>query len=231
MIFRNFIISALLVSLCPCILVGQNFENERMLLYEVEGNEYVKKDFSRDSSMTGKQVLKVGAVEKENNLLKMPVQLYSYDEKGELTDSTKTVYLCDPDERRVLVNLFPYSDYTTESEIKVNLLDTNAFYPVDPDANWEMESIEFEMNIDKGVIGFLGGKSRIKMYNRQVVPNDTLEADQYEINSQVELGVYALGIKMKGLNYQVTEVIDRNKGLIYQKFTSEDGSYFIIRSV
>jgi hypothetical protein len=61
------------------------------------------------------------------------------------------------------------------------------------------------------------------------VPNDTLQTGQYEINSKVDLGVYVLGIKVKGLAYRVIEIIDKDRGIIHQKFTSDDDSYFVIR--
>ena len=82
------------------------------------------------------------------------------------------------------------------------------------------------------MVGFLGGKSKITIYDRLVVPNDTLQAGQYQINSEVDLGVYVLGIKMKGFGYQVIEIIDKDRGIIWQKFTSkDDGSYFVIQLV
>jgi hypothetical protein len=65
-----------------------------------------------------------------------------------------------------------------------------------------------------------------------VVSNDTLQAGQYQINSEVDIGVYVLGIKMKGFGYRVIEIIDKDRGIIWQKFTSEDDdSYFVIRLI
>jgi hypothetical protein len=132
----------------------------------------------------------------------------------------------------VLLNVFPFTDYGKGSEIKVNLLDTKAFYPVSPEPSWKMEPIEFALNIDKGLVGFLGGKSKITIYDRRMVLNDTLQTGQYQINSEVDLGVYVLGIKVKGFGYRVIEIIDENQGIIWQKFASEDDdSYFVIRLI
>ncbi|MGK7370875.1 MAG: hypothetical protein ACNS64_11740, partial [Candidatus Halalkalibacterium sp. M3_1C_030] len=156
-------------------------------------------------------------------------ELYSYNAEGELQDSTKTLYTCRPDEQQVLLNVFPFTDYGKGSEIKVNLLDTKTFYPVSPEPGWEMKPIEFALNIDKGLVGFLGGKSKITIFDRRVVSNDTLQAGQYQINSEVDIGVYVLGIKMKGFGYRVIEIVDKERGIIRQKFTSDDGSYFMIR--
>jgi hypothetical protein len=43
--------------------------------------------------------------------------------------------------------------------------------------------------------------------------------------------VYVLGIKVKGFGYKVLEIVDKDRGIIQQKFTSEDGSYFVIRLI
>jgi hypothetical protein len=95
-----------------------------------------------------------------------------------------------------------------------------------------MDTFEYSLKIDKGLVGILGGNSKISIYERQVVSNDTLQAGQYQINSNVDLNVYVLGIKVKGFRFSVIEIIDSEKGIVWQKFTnSSDGSYFIIRMI
>jgi hypothetical protein len=211
--------------LLPSLGFGQD---NKMLLFEIDGNQYKKCNYNSEGELESYEKLTVGSIQENTNTYRLPVELYLYNAKGELQDSTKTIYTCRPDERRVLLNVFPFTDYETGSEIKVNLLDTNAFYPVSPEPGWEMGFIKFQMNIDKGLVGFLGGKSKVNIQNRQVVPNDTLEAGQYQINSDVDLGVYILGIQVKDFAYDVIEIVDKDRGIIRQKFTSDDGSYFVI---
>jgi hypothetical protein len=207
-------------------------QSGEMLLFEIDGNRYEKRDYTSGGELQSFQKFMIGSIEKQPEIYRLPVDLYSYNAEGELQDSTKTIYSCRPEEQQVLINIFPFTDYGKGSEIKVKLLDMNTFYPADPEPGWEMKPLEFEMNIEKGLVGFLGGKSKINMYGRQVVPNDTLQAGQYQINSEVDLGVYVLGIKMKGFGYQVIEIIDKSQGIIWQKFTSrDDGSYFVIRLI
>jgi hypothetical protein len=223
--------SKLFFILCLYILLPSSGfgQDTQMLLFEIDGNQYKKCNYSKEGELESYQKLIVGSIEQKANTYRLPVELYSYNAKGELQDSTKTLYTCQPDEQKVLLNVFPFTDYGKGSEIKVNLLDTNAFYPTAPKPGWEMESIEFALNIDKGLVGFLGGKSKITIYDRRVVSNDTLQAGQYQINSDVDLGVYVLGIKVKGFAYGVIEIVDKERGIIRQKLTSDDGSYFMIR--
>jgi hypothetical protein len=221
----------LLAVLLPAHLL-QAQQSEEMLLFEIDGNRYKKCNYSKEGELESYQKLIVGSIQENTNTYRLPVELYSYNAEGEPQDSTKTLYTCRPDEQQVLLNVFPFTDYGKGSEIKVNLLDTKTFYPVSPEPGWEMKSIEFALNIDKGLVGFLGGKSKITIYDRRVVSNDTLQAGQYQINSEVDLGVYVLGIKMKGFGYRVVEVIDNEQGIIWQKFSSkDDDSYFVIRLI
>ncbi|WP_148898652.1 hypothetical protein [Fodinibius salinus] len=200
-----------------------------MLLFEIDSNQYKKCNYNKQGELQSFQKLLVGSIEEEADNYRLPVELYSYSAQGELQDSTKTIYTCQPEEQKVLLNIFPFTDYGKGSQIKVNVEDEKAFYPVNPETDWEMKPIEFSLNIDKGLVGFLGGNSKITMYDRRVVANDTLQIGQYQINSAVDLGVYVLGIKIKGFGYHVVEIINKNQGIIWQKFTSEDdGSYFVI---
>ncbi|HCD53663.1 MAG TPA: hypothetical protein DEQ34_14545 [Balneolaceae bacterium] len=221
----------LLAVLLPAHLLHAQ-QSEEMLLFEIDDNEYKKCNYNKEGELESFQKLLVGSIEENDETYRLPVELYSYNAEGELQDSTKTLYTCRPDEQQVLLNVFPFTDYDKGSEIKVNLLDSKTFYPISPEPGWEMKPIEFALNIDKGLVGFLGGKSKITIYERRVVSNDTLQTGQYQINSEVDLGVYVLGIKMKGFGYSVIEIIDKDRGIIWQKFTSEDDdSYFVIRLI
>lgn len=207
-------------------------QSRQMLLFEIDGNQYKKNNYNEKGELESYEKFIVGSIEQQSDLYRLPVELYSYNSEGEIQDSTKTLYTCRPGEKQVLLNVFSFTDYGKGSEIKVNLLDTKTFYPVSPEPGWEMESIEFALNIDKGLVGFLGGKSKITIKDRGVVSNDTLQTGQYQINSEVDISVYVLGIKMKGFGYRVIEMIDPKQGIIWQKFTSkDDSSYFVIRLI
>lgn len=204
-------------------------QQSEMLLYEIAGNRYERQNFDKSGKLASRQVLNVGSITEDENQFRLPVEIIAYNREGTVQDTTRTIYKCNPEEQNIFVNIFPYSDYGKGGEIKVKPEDTSSLYPVNPGVGWQMKPIHFEMHINKGLVGFLGGKSKIKMYNRRVVANDTLTAGEYEINSSVNLGVYVMGIKVKGLDYRVSEVVDRERGLIYQKFRAGDGSYFVIQ--
>ncbi len=214
------------IFLNPRLVIAQD---NTMLLFEIDGNNYESRSYSRQGNLNSFKKFFVGLIEKKEDFYKLPVDVFSYNSEGLLQDSVRTTYICKPGEQNVFINIFPFSDYKNENEIKVRLLDTNSFYPTKPEIGWEIKPIEFALNIDKGVVGFLGGKSKIRIFDRRIVQNDTLQVGEYEINSTVEFGVYVLGIKVKGLTYKAIEIIDPIKGIIYQKFTSSDGSFLTNR--
>lgn len=202
---------------------------KQMLVFEINGNHYKKRNYNKEGKLQSMQELVVGSLQKKTNSYRLPVELYSYNAKGQLQDSSKTTYSCEPDDRQVLLNAFSFTDHAKGREIKVNLKDTNALYPNNPGPDWQMKPVKFGLDIDNGLVGFLGGKSRITMKARQIAANDTLKTGQYQINTMVDIGVYVLGINVKSFEYRVAEIVDKDRGIVWQKFTSEDdGSYFVI---
>jgi hypothetical protein len=226
---KSLIFIALTIFAATLFIDNLSAQNRQMLLFEIDGNRYQRCNYNKEGELQSFEKLIIGSIVEKAKSYRLPVEIYSYNAEGQLKDSTRTIYTCRPEEQSVLLNVFPFTDYGKGSEIKVNVEDEKAFYPVDPETGWEMKPIEFSLKIDKGLVGFLGGNSKIIIYDRQVVPNDTLQTGQYEINSKVDLGVYVLGIKVKGLAYRVIEIIDKDRGIIHQKFTSDDDSYFVIR--
>lgn len=75
----------------------------------------------------------------------MPLELYSYNKNGRQTDSTRTVFSCNPDQKTILLNIFPFTDYGLGSEIKVEVQGTNELYSVNPEPGQTIESLRFEI--------------------------------------------------------------------------------------
>lgn len=83
-----------------------------------------------------------------------------------------------------------------------------------------LEDIKLEMSFDSGLLNFFGSKSTIKIFDRK------LDSNKNNIKSKINIKAYALGIRIKQLNYSVIEKLNSNGFLTFQKFTEEDNSYF-----
>jgi len=79
-----------------------------------------------------------------------------------------------------------------------------------------------ELNFESGLLNFLGTKSNIKIYDRELKSNK----NEQIITSKLNIKAYMFGIRIKQLNYIITEELDDNGSLTFQKFTETDGSYF-----
>jgi hypothetical protein len=117
-----------------------------------------------------------------------------------------------------MVMAFPFSNpKSKETEINTTSEKFKELYDLE-----NLEDIELQMSFDSGLLNFFGSKSTLKIYNRDLVvqPNNNI------IKSKVNIKAYALGIRIKQLNYTVTEKLNKNGLLTFQKFTEEDNSYF-----
>jgi hypothetical protein len=115
-----------------------------------------------------------------------------------------------------MVMAFPFSNpKSKETEINTTSEKFKELYDLN-----NLEDIELEMTFDSGLLNFFGSKNIIKIYNR------TLEDNENNINSKINIKAYAWGIRIKQLNYTVNEKINGKGLLTFQKFTEEDNSYF-----
>ena len=73
-------------------------QSSQMLLFEIDGNRYEKRNFNKQGELQSFQKLLVGSIEETGDIYKLPVELYLYNVEGELQDSTKTIYTCRPEE-------------------------------------------------------------------------------------------------------------------------------------
>ena len=85
-----------------------------------------------------------------------------------------------------------------------------------------LNNVEIDLSFDTGLMNFFGSKSTIKIYDRKKeIKNNSLS-----IKSKIIIKAYTLGIRIKQLNYSLTEKLNANGLLSYQKFIEKDGSYF-----
>lgn len=216
------------ICLLPVHGIAQDY---RLPIFQVDESRYEMKNYDETGELQFYQVFNTGPVSKNDDTYHLPIEMYSYDEKGELQDSTKAIYYSQPGDKALVFFIYPFTDYSEGTEIKVDLKETGAIYPADPDTGWQMAPVEFNMFIDTGLTSFLGGESKVRISDRHVGVNDTLNSGEYQINSRIDLKLSLLDVKVKEFYYNVTEIVDRKKGVIRQEFRADDGSYFIVRRI
>ncbi|NEW80104.1 MAG: hypothetical protein GZ086_11925 [Gelidibacter sp.] len=189
-----------------------------MLIGQLANKLVVRGNFDKNGNLLNQQTFKAGQVTKTKGFYEIEVVTELFDKDKKSTDKYTTTYRCKPDEASVMVMAFPFSKpKSKETEINTTSKKFKELYNLD-----NLVDIELEMSFNTGLLNFFGSKSIIKIYGRKldVGQNGNI------IKSKINIKTYALGFQIKQLNYSVSEKLNGNGFLSFQKFTEEDGSYF-----
>ena len=191
-----------------------------MLIGQISGRVVVRENFDREGTFLNKQTFKAEGVIKKDEYYEIEVVTELFDKDKKSTDKYTTTYRCKPDEASIMVMAFPFSNpKSKETEINTTSKNFKHIYDLD-----NLENIELQLSFDSGLLNFFGSKSTINIYDRELLvqPNSNI------IKSKVNIKAYALGIRIKQLNYTATEKLNEKGLLTLQRFTEEDSSYFTV---
>ena len=207
-------------------LSSQSPVQNRMFIYDIAGHTYVKKDFNGDSSLTGYQQFQIGGLQKSDSLLRVPVRVRTYNREGKMTDSLETQYICKPEVQTVLLNIITLMPSGGQKTITISRHGKGIIFPAATNTQKRLSNLSFTMELKGGVIGFLGGKTKLAVTNRKITRIDSVS---YKYSSEISLSVYVLGIRVKQLVYYAEERLDTRHGLTRQILRNKGGSYSIIQ--
>jgi len=197
--------------------VPMNGQTE-MLIGQISGRTIARENFDEDGVLLNKQTFEAGKIIEKKGYYQIVVVTELFDEEKKPTEKYTTTYRCKPDETSIMVMAFPFAKPNSkETEINSSTKNFTKLYDLG-----NLKDIEIEMNFDSGLLNFFGSKSLIRIYDRQL----NTDKANIQIESKINIKAYALGIRIKQLNYTVIEELNNNNLLIFQKFTEVDGSYF-----
>lgn len=191
---------------------------KEMLIGQLANRSVVRENFDGNGVFLNKQTFQAGGVKESKGYYEIEVLTELFDKNDESSDKYTTTYRCTPENASVLVMAFPFSNpKSKETEINTDSKNFKELYDLD-----NLVDVELKMSFDSGLLDFFGSKSSIKIYDRVLESNGNGKS----INSKINIKAYAIGIRIKQLDYVVKEKLN-DKGLLSsQKFTEEDGSYF-----
>ncbi len=189
-----------------------------MLIGQISGRIIVRENFDEKGIFLNKQTFEAKKIIEKNGYYEIEVITELFDKDKKSTDKYTTTYRCKPDEASIMVMAFPFSKPRSK-ETEINTVSKN-FKELYDLVN--LENVELEMSFDSGLLNFFGSNSKIKIYDR------VLESDGNGkiIKSKINIKAYAIGIRIKQLDYVANEKLTDTGLLSFQKFTEEDGSYF-----
>lgn len=194
------------------------YSQKEMLIGQLVNRSAVRESFDEDGVFLNKQTFRAGALNETNGYYEIEVVTELFNEYGVSKDKYTTTYRCRPKDASVIVLAFPFSNpKSKETEINTDTKNFKELYDLD-----NLVDVELEISFDSGLLDFFGSKSYIKIYNRDLESN----GNSRSIRSKINIKAYAIGIRIKQLNYDLYEQLN-DQGLVsYQKFNEEDGSFF-----
>ena len=199
-------------------MIFSAYPQDKMLIGQLSDRLVVRENFDKNGDFLNKQTFKAGKLKEANGYYEIEVVTELFDENGASTDKYTTTYRCKPDESSIMVMAFPFSKPKSK-ETEINTVSKN-FKELYDLAN--LENVELEMSFDSGLLNFFGSNSKIKIYDRVLESNGNGKT----IKSKINIKAYAIGIRIKQLDYVASEKLTSENLLSFQKFTEKDGSYF-----
>lgn len=198
-------------------VLDANAQND-MLIDQFANKTVLRENFDKDGKFLNKQTFTAGQVKKSNGYYELEVLTELFDKAGKSKDKYTTTYRCDQNHTNIVVMVLPFSNpESKKAKINASSKDFKDLY----DQN-NIKDIVLEVGFDSGLLNFFGSKSMIKIYDRKLQK----AGSNLQITSMINVKAYALGIRVKQLNYTVNEKLDTKGLLSFQKFTEKDGSYF-----
>ncbi|HDZ13524.1 MAG TPA: hypothetical protein ENH60_01320 [Pricia sp.] len=194
------------------------YPQDEMLIGQLSDRLVVRENFGENGDFLNKQTFTSGKLKEADRYFEIEVVTELFDENGTSTDKYSTTYRCKPNESSIMVMAFPFSNpKSKETEINTKSKNFKELYDLT-----NLEDVELEMSFDSGLLNFFGSKSKIKIYDRVLESNGNGKT----ITSKINIKAYAIGIRIKQLDYVANEKLTGTGLLSFQKFTEEDGSYF-----
>ncbi|MDZ7846513.1 MAG: hypothetical protein U5L96_06970 [Owenweeksia sp.] len=206
------------------LLLASFAHGQDMLIEQIAGKKIVRQAYNEEKEFISKQIFVVSPLQKMDNRLKVELRVSMYDEDSKLTEKYTTQYTCEPAKSDVLLTVFPFARKgDAEYVIDVSSSDFKRLYDFEPGEK-TLNDLSLQMSVKSGILGFFGSKNVIKLTNRNLSKNE----EGFILKSNLTIEAYLWGMKVKTISYQVTEKLDDNKQLLYQKFITDDGSYFLM---
>lgn len=216
----------LIMLFASTIAMGQ--KNSDMLTFQIDGNNYIKKNYDKNGVLEDYQIIQIGEITSKGDKNIVPIRSYSYNDKGQILDSSRTSYICDPTDKKLVMNVFPFAYLSANKTVKLKSKTKISLYPKEWKTGDNLPNTLFSVDISGGSLSVFGSTAKIEIYDRKITEYDK-SRNAFNISSKLRIGVYAYGIKVKSISYTIEEKVNPEKGIIEQKFKESTGAYFTIK--
>jgi hypothetical protein len=220
-----FLLNGILFSL-PWLGFAQS--NTGMLLSQIDGNRYLRKNYDKNAKLKSYQTIEVGSLEVGLEKIEAKLTVITYDSDDNLKAAAQTIVSCSPTEGQVIMGIFPFAGGPANKSLNVEMPKSKKLYPAGWKEKDSLEDFKFQLKFQKGAAGFLGTESQVSFVGRKVRP---ISDNLFRISGKMLVEAYILGIRLSSFKYDYSEEIADGIGIVREKFTESNGNYFTIERI
>jgi hypothetical protein len=204
-------------------------DSTAMPLVLLEGSQYKRQVFASDGTREEYQEVTVSRLQRTGDqATEAEVTFYNYNADGIATDTLRTTITCRNDAAQMAMNITALLR-PAGSRYDVRVTGEDLRYPRHDNASSPLPDVNMEVRVEDGMIGFLGGKSRIHLRDRHVRPAP--EGTPFTVQETLHMRFYVLGIKVRDRTYDLEETIAAPEGVVRLVLTGPEGYRTILEQI
>src|SRR5690554_867467 len=197
-------------------------QNNAMLIEQIEGKKITRESFDKKGKIIGKQIFTAGKMTKRGGSFFINIKTELYDQAQQLEETYTTSYQCHAGEADVLLSVFAINPKKRKVRVSVKSGDFKKLYALAADEM--IRSMSLTMYVETGILNFLGSKNNVDVTNRVLIK----ENNNLKITEKISIKAYLMGIRVRTINYDVTEYLTLSGLLQKQVFKQANGGYFTV---
>jgi hypothetical protein len=202
--------------------VSTKAQEKAMLIEQIEGKKITRETFDKKGKLIGKQIFTAGKMTRSGGNFFINIKTELYDKSQKLEETYTTSYECRPGEADVLLSVFAINPKKRKVKVSVKSGDFKKLYALG--ANDMVRNMSLTMYVESGILNFLGSKNNVAVTNRVL----TKENNNLKITEKISIKAYLMGIRVRTINYDVTEYLMLSGLLQKQVFRQTNGDYFTV---
>lgn len=202
--------------------VSMNAQDKAMLIEQIEGKKITRESFDKKGKLTGKQIFTAGKMTQRDGAFFIEIKTELYNEAQKLETTYTTSYECRPEDADVLLSVFAINPKKRKVRVSVKSGDFKKLYALG--ASDMVRNMSLTMYVESGILNFLGSKNNVDITNRSL----TKENNSLKITEKISIKAYLMSIRVKTINYDVTEYLTLSGLLQKQVFRQSNGDYFTV---
>jgi hypothetical protein len=197
-----------------------------MLMYQIENKQFKKTNFDKNHKIVGYQYIKVGNIIENNNVFSLEINMKKFDSKGNLKKEETSKYSCNRKEGSIFMGIIPFINKPSK-KINIDVLSKKPLYPNNFQEINFLDDYKITATYKTGFLG-VTAITNMDYRNRKIKKTNN---NTYTIFGEINIKINVAGINISNISYKSEEILNASKGIVFQKFIENSGSYFTIQLI